>query len=221
MRKQRYWLYRRAGIYYLHDAETGKRESLNTHSKREAEQIRIVRNEVAARPQVGWALAKACFAAQDSKVLKRTWQEVIEEFCSRGKSQTQTYRRWVVSQTPFNQLRHKKLIETTADDIMGFLKAGGAQTHLVLRCLHNLAVGLGWLPWPILANKLWPKILTKNKRGITWEEHGRITDAEQNLERRLYYEVLWETGASQTDAALLHAQSIDWRSASSLPKAKN
>ena len=41
MRKQRFWLYRRAGVFYLHDSETGVRESLATRRKQEAEQILV------------------------------------------------------------------------------------------------------------------------------------------------------------------------------------
>jgi hypothetical protein len=40
---------------------------------------------------------------------------------------------------------------------------------------------------------LWPAVETKKKRGITLEEHQRIIAAEKNVERRLYYEFLWET----------------------------
>ena len=35
--------------------------------------------------------------------------------------------------------------------------------------------------------------------------------AEHNEERRHYYELLWETGAAQTDAALLTGENVDWR----------
>jgi len=51
MEKQRFWLYRREGIYYLHDSETRKRESLNTRNRREAEQIRVARNQASDHPQ--------------------------------------------------------------------------------------------------------------------------------------------------------------------------
>jgi integrase len=73
-----------------------------------------------------------------------------------------------------------------------------------------MALGLGWLPWPILPSKLWPEVRLKKKRAITRREHERILAAEQNMERRHFYELLWETGASQTDAALLRAEHIDW-----------
>jgi integrase len=82
--------------------------------------------------------------------------------------------------------------------------------HTYLHCLQSLALGLNWLPWPILPNKLWPVLHSKPKRAITAAEHQRIVSTEKNGERRLYYELLWEIGASQTDAASLSAENIQW-----------
>jgi integrase len=62
----------------------------------------------------------------------------------------------------------------------------------------------------ILAPKFWPKILTKERRGITRKEHKRIIKSEKNEERRLYYQLLWETGGSQTDIVKLKAKNILW-----------
>jgi integrase len=111
---------------------------------------------------------------------------------------------------PFDLIRKKLLVQTTTDDLLEVLRAGKAATNNYLRRLHNLALGLGWLAWPILAPKMWPKVKPKPKRAITAEEHARIIAAETNPERRLYYGVLWEIGAAQTDAAELTAAQIDW-----------
>lgn len=88
---------------------------------------------------------------------------------------------------------------------------GGSSTNHFLRCLHNLALGLGWLPAPIIPAKLWPAPQRKERRGITQAEHETIIRSEGNEERRHYYELLWEVGAAQTDAARLKAESIDWK----------
>ncbi len=48
------------------------------------------------------------------------------------------------------------------------------------------------------------------KRAITFDEHCRIVQAELNPERKSYYELLWEIGAAQTDAANLSAVNVDW-----------
>jgi hypothetical protein len=64
------------------------------------------------------------------------------------------------------------------------------------------------------SSKKWPKIHFKEKRGITVAEHARIIDAEKNPERRLYYQLLWETGAPQSDAAALSADNVNWNKGS-------
>jgi integrase len=71
-------------------------------------------------------------------------------------------------------------------------------------------VDLGWLAWPILAKRAWPKIRSQSKRAITAEEHVAVIVSEKNPERRAYYELLYETGAAQTDAANLTTENIDW-----------
>ena len=67
------------------------------------------------------------------------------------------------------------------------------------------------LAWPILHKAVWPKIRSASKRAITAEEHAAIIASEKNPERRAYYELLYETGAAQTDAANLTKAQIDWR----------
>ena len=79
-----------------------------------------------------------------------------------------------------------------------------------MRRLHNLAINLGWLAWPILAKQAWPRMITARRRAIKREEHTRIINAEQNTERRNFYEFLWETGCSQSDAANPRTDAIDW-----------
>jgi len=66
------------------------------------------------------------------------------------------------------------------------------------------------LPWPIIPSKLWPAASSKDKRAIPFEEHQRIIQNEANKERRRYYELLWSIGASQSDAANLNAENLDW-----------
>lgn len=211
MRQQRFWLYRRDGVFYLHDSQSGKRESLETRSRSEAQEVRKARNQASERPTLGLALAKAYLSTQDPQIVQRTWEDVRREFCARGKPQTQLWRKRAMRSKPFGLLKHKKLLETTLDDFFAALRVGGVVTHSFLRCVHNLALGLGWLAWPVLPLKLWPTVHTKPKRGITWDEHQKIIAAEQNVERRLYYEILREVGASQTDAASLCAENIDWQ----------
>ena len=69
---------------------------------------------------------------------------------------------------------------------------------------------MGWIFAPVIPPKLWPKVEKKFKRAVTFQEHQRIVQCENNLERRHYYELLWEIGASQTDGANLTSANIDW-----------
>ncbi|EEF57617.1 tyrosine-type recombinase/integrase [Pedosphaera parvula] len=209
--KHRYWLYQREdGCYYLEDTQTRKRESLRTKDAVEAERLRDARNQSVEQPALNLALAKTYLSAIDPNLAGRTWAVVIEEFCNRGKESTRARNQRAIARKNFDLLRHKKLVETTADDFRTILKTMGAFNNHILRCLHNLALGLGWLHWPIIPPKLWPQPKEKEKRGITREEHAKVLQSEQDRERRLYYELLWETGASQSDAALMRAENIDW-----------
>lgn len=102
-------------------------------------------------------------------------------------------------------------MQTNADDLLRAIHANGNCVAHYLRRLHTLALDLGWLPWPVLAKRAWPKIRSQSKRAITAEEHGAVIASEKNPECRAYYELLYETGAAQTDAANLTAENIDWQ----------
>jgi integrase len=208
--KQPSYLFKRGEIYYLQDGLTGKQQSLQTRDRMEAERLWHARNEATASPGLNRALARVYLSANDPKMLTRTWQHVIDEFCSRGKPQTQAFRRRKAAHRAFTPIRRKPLVETTAEDVLGLLKTAGVMGSACFRSMHNLALGLGWLPGPVLSPKLWPTHQAHAKRGITWEEHSKILAAEMNPERRLFYDILWETGTSQSDAATLNAENIDW-----------
>jgi integrase len=111
----------------------------------------------------------------------------------------------------YDPIREKPLVETTADDFLAICHAHGNSVGHYLRRFHKLALNLGWLAWPVLHKAAWPKIRSESKRAITPEEHAAIVASEQNPERRAYYELLYETGAAQTDAANLTSEQIDWR----------
>ena len=169
--KKRYWLWERNGIFYLDDAVTRQKESLHTRDRHEAERLRDTRNEAVGRPTLGIALAKAYLSAHDSEIAKRTWQDVIDRLCAHGKPQTQEHRRLVSNRQPQSLLKNMKVIETTADDLMKILKAGGVMTNAYVRGLHNLAVGLGWLPMPIVP----PKIMADHSSQAKTRRHSGRT----------------------------------------------
>ena len=208
--KHRYWLYRRGSTFYLQNVETGKRESLHTSDRKEAERLRQAREDTKERPSLGLTLGRAYLAAYDPRLPERRWIDVMNEFLAKGQEATRERYRRAIGNRPFLGLQQRKIIETTADDLRLILADGKSSTNHFLRRLHNLAVGLGWLPWPLIPAKLWPLVRTKRRRGITLEEHRRILAAEANEERHHFYELLWEVGAAQSDAANLQAENIDW-----------
>jgi integrase len=209
--KDRYRLVRRGNRFYAVDRHTLARESLNTDDARTAERILAAKNESVRQTNLNLALGRTYLSAHDPAIVKRTWQSVMNEFCGRGKEQTIERRMRTMKGDAFVYLKGKRLVETTADDFRRALAMGGAAVNLTLRCMQNLALGLGWLPAAIIPSKLWPEPKTKSKRGITVEEHRCILQSEQNAERRSYYQLLWEIGAAQSDAATMSADNIDWQ----------
>jgi len=142
---------------------------------------------------------------------QRTWQAVMDEMATHGIPTTQERCARGFRSKSYHPIRSKPLVQTTGEDLLTIIHANGNCVAHYLRRLHNLALDLGWPPWPILAKRAWPKIRSQSKRAITAEEHAAVIAAEKNPERRTYYELLYETGAAQTDAANLNAADIDWQ----------
>ena len=202
-------MFLRGNTFYAHDAETGKQTSLRTHDKRKAGRLLLAKNEADAQPLMNLAMARTYLAAHDPKMVTRTWAEVMAKFSDHGRDSTLERCHQAFISTPFDGIRDKTLVETTAEDLLNVLKLGGTSTNDYLRGLHNLALNLGWLAWPILAKKAWPPILHKKRRAITEDEHLRVVGTESCQERKLYYEMLWITGGSQSDIANLSWENID------------
>jgi integrase len=209
--KAKYWLCKRKNGFFSFDAETGKRESLQTGDKEEAKRIIRAKNDAATQPAINISIAKAYLVGTDPKLVERTWAFVMQEFCAMKKESSRLRRERAIKSPAFNFIRNKRLVETTAEDFYSVLKSGGVFTQSVLRCLHNLALGMGWILAPVIPPKLWPKIEKKHRRAITLEEHQRIIQAENNSERKMYYELLWEIGSAQTDGSKLTTANIDWK----------
>ena len=208
--KKLYRMFRRGRRYYVEHVQTRQQTSLGTSNHAEALRLWTAKNEAAQAPRLNLALARAYLSAHDQRVIERTWADVMNEFVRRAKPKTQARYERAVREAAFDSIRDRKLIETTAEDFLTVLRVGGNSTNHFLRRLHNLALGLGWLPAFVLAPKLWPIVRPTVRRGITLEEHQRIIASEQNEERRLYYELLWETGGSQTDIVNLRAENVLW-----------
>lgn len=211
--KTRYRLIRRglrSGGFYCVDTNTGKRTSLGTSIKDDARQIVEAKNQAERQPVLNLQIAKAYLAGTDSGITTRTWQHVFEAVIA-GKHGANQFR-WqtAAKDKAFDVIRHLVVIETQGEKLLKVMQLGTVSTNLYLRRLHNFALDMSWLPWPIIPKRQWPKIQFKSKRAITWEEHEKILAGEGNPELRDYYELLWHLGGSQTDMARLTAEDIDW-----------
>jgi integrase len=210
--QERYRKFCRAGgNYYLKDKITGKTESLGTSDRSTAIQLLAARNQAAAQPQLNRTMAKAYLAAKSPDLITRTWNDVITHYTASGVESTRYRKERAFRSNPFAVLLNLALMDTEASHLLAVLehKRAGNSTHHYLRRLHNYALHLGWLLNPVMANAAWPPVRKQKFTAITEEEHRLIVEREPNIERKLYYEMLWETGGSQSDIASLHADQIN------------
>src|SRR5579863_8546455 len=209
--KTKYTLFRRGEVFYIQDTATGKQTSLRTRDETEAKSLLNAKNEAQRQPTLNLHLARAYLTASDPAFVERTWQTVMEQLQSRGKESSRERYASVFKSPSFDRLRNKKLLETTADDFFAVFKESKVAITCFLKRLHNFALSLGWIAIPIVAPYLWPKYEPKARRGITIDEQEAILAHEKKAEWKLFLELLWETGAAQSDAVSMTAEDVDWQ----------
>ena len=213
--QERYRMFcRSGGNFYTRDKITGQSESLGTADRTVARQLLAARNQAVAQPQLNRTMAKAFLSAKSPDLLTRTWADVMEHYSVSGVQSTQDRKAVAFRSRPFALLHSITLMDTEAGHLLAVLEheRAGNSTHHYLRRLHNYALHLGWLLMPVMAEAAWPEVRKKKFTAITEEEHRRIVEREPMVERKLYYEMLWETGGSQSDIAGLHWSQIDLQS---------
>ncbi len=202
-------LFKHGKFFYAEDRKTGKQKSLRTTDRGEAERLLAAKNEAANDKNLALAVGQIYLAAIDPAHTSRTWADVIRLMVERGGPNTQARTTRAFESCSFAQIRRKAIHETTSTDFLEVLKDKRKSTIHYLRLLQSMAANLGWLHGrTVLPRQCWPKIVSKPKRAITWDEHQQIMAAEKNTERRLFYEVLWEIGSGQSDAAKLTRDNI-------------
>lgn len=210
--KDAFRLYRRGKTFYVENNETGQQESLRTTDKVAARRLFHAKNEASRMGTLNLQIARTYMVAVDPELPTRTWGQVVN-FVIEEKSAGPTRRRWEIAEKDqaFEKLWRWRVVETRPEQLLGVLKKGTVSTNVFLRRLHNYALDMNWLPWPILPKKKWPKVVYEDKRGITLKEHERIIARESNEERRDFYDLCWHTGGSQSDVAYLHAEDVNWK----------
>lgn len=212
--KTRYRLIRRGtrgGMFYCVDTHTGKRTSLQTSDEAEARQLVETKNQAARQPAMNLQIAQVYLQHSDEAMSSRTWQNVMEQIVSLKSGETRLRWEAAARDKALDMIRHRKLIETVAEHFFAALKAGTVSTNVYLRRIHNFAVNMHWLPWPILPKPSWPGVKHRERRAITIKEHQKIIARELNPATRAYYELLWQLGGAQSDIANLSAEDIDWK----------
>src|ERR1700680_1989672 len=209
--KQRYSVFLRPwGVFYYEDHLTGKQATLKTRDKDEAFRLVAAKNENEEAPAFSLHLARVYWKAGDPAGATRTWQHVMEEIPKL--KQDETRHRWLtaIKDTALDSVRKLVVLETQAEPFLKVLQDGSVSTNIYLRRIHNFALDMNWLPWPVLPKKRWPAIKFKDKRGITLAEHQAIVTRELNPERKAFYKLAWHLGAAQSDLAFLEAENVDW-----------
>jgi hypothetical protein len=209
--KNRYRVFRRGwGTYYCEDLVTKKQTTLRTADKDEAFRLVAAKNETEDAPAFSLHLARVYWKAGDPAAAKRAWQDVMDEIPKLKTGNTRHRWETAIKDKALDSIRNRVVLETQAEHFLKVLEEGSISTNIYLRRIHNFALDMNWLPWPVLPKKRWPAIKFKEKRGITREEHQEIIAREQNGERKAFYQLAWHLGASQSDIAFLEAQNIDW-----------
>ena len=209
--KNRYRVFQRGwGTYYCEDLVTKKQSTLKTRDKDEAFRLVAAKNENDEAPAFSLHLARVYWKAGDPAGATRTWQHVMDEIPKLKQGETQ--HRWftAIKDKALDSIRNMVVLETQAEHFLKVLEQGSVSTNIYLRRIHNFAMDMNWLPWPVLPKKRWPAIKFKEKRAITLAEHQVIVAREQNPERKAFYQLAWHLGASQSDIAFLEAENIDW-----------
>ena len=208
--RKRYRMFRRGQVFWCQDNETGRQETLQTKERGIAERLLHARNEAQHQPFINLQIARAYLQASDPAVATRAWRLVMEEVTNSKRGDTQVRYVAAMRDAAFDIIRDRPILETRAEHFLRVLEAGTVSTNVFLRRLHNFALDMNWLPWPVLPKRRWPAPSFKDKRAITLEEHELIMAREPNPEWKAYFALLWQAGGAQTDVALLRAEDVDW-----------
>lgn len=208
--KQRFILFRRNGTFYCEDTNTHRQTSLRTKDLTEAQTLLAVKNEAVRQSAMNLQIAQIYLHHSDPTLASRTWADVMERVTSTKSGPTKERYEMAIKDSALDSIRHRKLLETSSEHFLTALQAGTVSTNVYLRRFHNYAIGMHWLPWPVLPRLQWPPVQHKDKRAVTAAEHQKILAREKNPEMNAYLSLLWHLGGAQTDVAVLSAEDIDW-----------
>ena len=158
--KQKFRLYRRGsnGRYYAQDNITGQQQSLGTSDRAEALRLLCAKNEAEFQPAFNAHLARTYLSAGDPQIVRRTWRfvmEALQKSKANWSQSTQERYESSLSEKALDPIRDVPLIETRPEHFLTVMQDGTVSTNIFLRRLHGFALGMKWLPWPILTSRQW------------------------------------------------------------------
>ena len=123
---------------------------LKTRNKDEAYRLVAAKNETEEAPAFSLHLARVYWKAGDPAAAKRTWQHVMDEIPKLKTGDTR--HRWftAIKDKAFDSIRDMVVLETQAEHFLKVLENGSVSTNIYLRRIHNFALDMNWLPWPVL-----------------------------------------------------------------------
>jgi len=141
-------LFQRAnGVFYFQDNESGQQRSLRTKDRRTAEKLLHAQNEAHRLPTLNLTMARAYLSAHDAKMSTRTWAAVMREMGTHGIASSQERCTRTFCSKAFDPIRHKPLVQTTAEDLLSIVHSNGHSVAHYLRRLRNLAWGRSEAAW--------------------------------------------------------------------------
>ena len=98
--KSAYRMFRRNGVFYAQHNSTGKQESLHTQSRQEAQKLVEAKNGAESNRLLSLSLARVYISASEPKLATRTWGDVMDHLCSKGRESTRDRRRREMATQP-------------------------------------------------------------------------------------------------------------------------
>jgi hypothetical protein len=117
---------RRGGVYYAVDSATGKRHSLHTKDKAEANELLVARNEAEREPAFNLHKARVYLAASDPQIASRTWSAALRALIAGKAKGSENRNRWetFAKDQALALILDKALLETRPEHLLEVVREG-------------------------------------------------------------------------------------------------
>jgi hypothetical protein len=149
-----YRMFRRGNVYWIQNNNSAKQESLRTKDRDEAVRLLSAKNEATRQPIINIQIARTYLMVGDPESATRTWQAVMNEIVKLKHGETQ--RRWQVAikDKALDGIRERPILETRAEHFLRAMESGKVSTNIYLRRIHKFALGMNWLPVPVIPKRM-------------------------------------------------------------------